>query len=119
MGLQVNNTAIKHDQDKSRIDLINPSFIEGIGLVLAFGAKKYGEHNYLKGKGLGKLRIYAAAMRHFLAWAGGSEYDDESGLSHLYHVGACLSMIHDVMDKDDKEDTAPGYHHQQHSVPKV
>lgn len=91
----VNNTqskaGVKHDEGKNRLDLIEPEFIEGIGEVLTFGAKEYGENSWQNVEN-GVNRYYAAAMRHLLAYRKGEKKDPESGLSHLHHV-ACNIMF--------------------------
>ena len=81
----------KDDQEKNRLDLIEPEFIEGVGKVLTFGADKYEPNNWQKVEDA-ENRYYAAAMRHLMAWRKGEKTDPESGLSHLYHV-ACNIMF--------------------------
>lgn len=82
---------IKHDEDKNRLDLIEPEFIEGVGEVLTFGAKKYAPNSWQNVED-GINRYYGAAMRHLLAWRRGEKIDPDSGKSHLYHV-ACNMMF--------------------------
>ena len=91
----------KDDQDKNRLDLIEPEFIEGVGKVLTFGAKKYEENSWQKVENA-ENRYYAAAMRHLLAWRRGEKIDPESGLSHLDHV-ACNIMFLQHFDREDDE----------------
>ena len=81
----------KLDQDKTRYDLIPPELLEGVGRVLTFGVAKYGARNWESGAEYG--RIFAAMMRHLWAWWSGKECDRESGLSHLWHAGACLAFL--------------------------
>jgi hypothetical protein len=40
---------IKHDQGKAPISLVPAVAILGMAKVFAFGAKKYGRHNFRKG----------------------------------------------------------------------
>lgn len=87
---------IKHDLEKSRIDLITPAFIEGIGEVLRFGAEKYGDRNWEEG--ILYSRVYAAAMRHLLAFWQGKVSDSESGLHHLLHAGCCIMFLYAYED---------------------
>jgi hypothetical protein len=68
----------KHDQDKPRMELLSVPFIEGVSQVLAFGAKKYGEHNWRKG--ISQSRLIGAALRHTFAFLRGEDKDAESGL---------------------------------------
>ena len=77
-------SAQKFDQDKLRVDLVPPEAIAELAKVLAFGAAKYGDYNWLQG--MKWSRVYAAAVRHLLAWYGGEVEDPESKLSHLSHA---------------------------------
>lgn len=97
-------SGIKNDQDKSRLDLIDGTFLEDLGLVLAFGAKKYAPDNWRGG--LHVRRIIGAAMRHLVAINRGEDIDPESGLPHSAHL-ACNVMFLSVMlktrpDMDDR-----------------
>ena len=91
----------KDDQEKNRLDLIEPEFIEGVGKVLTFGADKYEPNNWQKVEDA-EGRYYAAALRHLIAWRKGEKTDPESGLSHLYHV-ACNIMFLQHFEREDKE----------------
>jgi hypothetical protein len=87
------------------MELLSHHFIEGVvSTVLAFGAKKYGEHNWRKG--ISQSRLIGAALRHTFAFLRGEDKDAESGLSHLYHAGCCLmfaaEMLHTRPDLDDR-----------------
>lgn len=92
-------TGHKDDQEKNRLDLIEPEFIEGVGKVLTFGADKYEPNNWQKVKDA-ENRYYAAAMRHLMAWRKGEKTDPESGLRHLDHV-ACNIMFLQYFESDD------------------
>lgn len=83
--------AWKLDTDKLAIDLVFPEAIEEIALVFTYGAKKYGRGNWDKGMHWG--RLYAATMRHLLAWWRGEELDKESGLPHLSHAASNLCTL--------------------------
>jgi hypothetical protein len=83
----------KHDQQKTRLELIPPEFLEGVGKVLTFGAKKYAAGNWASGDGFDWSRLYGALLRHMMAWANGEDVDPESGLSHLYHAGCMLAFL--------------------------
>ena len=90
----------KDDQEKNRLDLIEPEFIEGVGKVLTFGADKYEPNNWQRVEDA-ENRYYAAAMRHLMAWRKGEKIDSESGLSHLYHV-ACNIMFLQHFEREEK-----------------
>lgn len=81
----------KFDVGKPRYDLLAPEFLDGVALVLAFGAKKYADRNWEKGMEWG--RCFGALMRHMWAWWGGEEKDAETGYSHLWHAGCCLMFL--------------------------
>ena len=82
----------KNDKDKNRLDLIEPQFIEAVGEVLTFGAKKYEPNNWQKVEDA-EDRYYAAALRHLLAWRKGETIDEESGLSHLAHAATNMMFL--------------------------
>lgn len=83
---------IKHDQGKSRLDLIPSEALEALGAVLTFGAKKYGDNNWQKGIKIS--RLIGAALRHwYLGKCKGEEYDKESGLPHSWHMFTNIMFI--------------------------
>lgn len=82
----------KFDQDKTRLDLVYPQFVENVGKVLTFGAKKYEPNNWQKVEDPVN-RYYAAALRHLIAWREGEDKDPESGLSHLAHAACNLMFL--------------------------
>lgn len=81
----------KYDQDKPRMDLIDPDAIEGLAKVLTFGATKYEAHNWRKG--IPNSRLIAALLRHTMAILRGEYIDPESGLPHIDHVGCCWMFL--------------------------
>jgi hypothetical protein len=81
----------KLDGDKLRLDLIDPLFEAYTAMALGFGAKKYGDGNWLKG--IQWSRIYGALRRHLRSWYLGEELDEESGNPHLAHAAAMLMML--------------------------
>ena len=82
----------KFDSDKSsRPELIAPEIIDALGVVLAFGAKKYEDRNWEKGMDWG--RAYGALQRHLNTWWSGDDLDDETNFSHLHHAACCLMFL--------------------------
>lgn len=82
----------KDDSEKDcRPGLIAWEMIDGIGRVLAFGAKKYDAGNWAKG--MAWSRPWDALHRHLNAWASGETKDPETGFSHLWHAGCCLMFL--------------------------
>lgn len=82
----------KYDSDKSRVDLIPVESLLEIGRVLAFGARKYDENNWVHvAKGVD--RYYAACLRHLFAWRSGEAHDPETGFHHVAHAACCLLFV--------------------------
>lgn len=80
----------KDDAGKPPMSLLDRTALSQIAKVLAFGAKKYGMHNWRGG--LEIHRLLDAALRHIYAFADGENNDSESGLSHLAHAQCMLMM---------------------------
>lgn len=97
-------TGIKYDQDKIMLDLIPSEFIEEVGKVLTFGAKKYTRANWAKG--INFSRLIAAHDRHMRKFNKLEDYDDETGLLHLSHAATNLAfliwMYYNRKDLDDR-----------------
>jgi hypothetical protein len=84
-------SGVKHDAGKLRLDLIPPEALRAMGDVLTHGADKYGDHNWERG--ISADRLYAALLRHLLAWREGETTDSESGLPHLAHALTNAGML--------------------------
>ena len=84
---------MKFDNNKPRMDLIEPEFLEGIAKVLTLGASKYAPDSWKTQVSDPTNRYYAAALRHLTAWKKGEKTDSESGLSHLYHAACNLMFL--------------------------
>lgn len=98
------DVGVKFDQEKPRVDLLDPLALEGIARVLSFGAQKYAAHNWRNG--LSYSRLIAAALRHLFAIMRGEDIDPESGLPHVDHLGCCwmflsAHMKYDYLKKHD------------------
>lgn len=93
---------VKFDQDKPRMDLLDPHAMEQLAKVLTFGANKYAAHNWRKG--LSKSRLLAAALRHLFAYLGGQDTDPETGLSHAAHAMCCCMFILGLEHRADLDD---------------
>lgn len=95
---------VKYDQNKVRVDLLDPLALEGLAAVLTFGAQKYASHNWRGG--ISYSRILAALLRHLFAIMRGEDVDEESGLPHVDHVGCCWMFLSWTMkrrpDLDDR-----------------
>ena len=95
----------KFDADKPMMDLLPWRAVIGVAKVLTYGAKKYGAHNWTKGIKIS--RLYAAALRHLVAWWLGEECDTESGLPHLDHAICDLMMVREMRTLHPAEDDRP------------
>lgn len=95
---------IKFDTDKLRMDLVPPEAIESLARVLGYGAKKYDDRGWEKG--IKYSRLYAATLRHLLAWAKGQHYDTESNIRHLEHALCNLAFMvtYEYREMDDTWD---------------
>lgn len=94
----------KYDGEKPPMALLDPEFLEGVASVLGFGARKYAAHNWRQG--ISYSRLISAAYRHLGAINRGEDIDDESDLSHAYHLGCCVMFLASMMnhrpDMDDR-----------------
>ena len=83
--------AVKFDAGKPPLGLISRRALEEEAKVMAFGAQKYGEHQWRKGMEFSRLAD--AALRHIYAFLDGEDVDSETGLSHLAHARCCLAFL--------------------------
>lgn len=81
----------KHDTGKPRMELLSPVALEKMAEVLAYGAEKYGPHQWRQG--FLWSRLHGAGLRHLLAHMDGQDKDPETGLSHLAHAACCLMFL--------------------------
>ena len=88
---------MKHDSEKSRVDLIPAKSLLEVGKVLGYGSKKYGENNW-QSLDNGIKRYKAAALRHLLQ-ADFEDKDSETGLSHYTHACANLLFIIHLLEQ--------------------
>lgn len=96
-------TGRKDDNEKTRVDLLDPSWLEGVGEVLKFGAKKYAVQNWRGGISI--HRLVGACLRHVFAFLRGESNDPESGLHHLLHASCCIMFAYwTVINKPEMDD---------------
>lgn len=81
---------MKFDDNKLRWDLLPVVPVEQIVEIITHGSKKYAPENW---KNVDVMRFYSAAMRHLTAWKKGEEFDKDSGLTHLAHVGCNILFM--------------------------
>jgi hypothetical protein len=76
------------DADDERYDLITPIGLRRLARTYAEGAKKYGDHNWLKGIPASDLLNHA--IRHLVLWSLGDTSED-----HLAHAAwNIFSLMH-------------------------
>lgn len=97
-------TGQKFDNEKSRVDLLDPEWLEEVGHVLRFGAQKYAPNNWRGG--ISYHRLIGALLRHVFAILRGEDNDPESGLTHAGHASCCIMFLFWMMkhrkDMDDR-----------------
>jgi hypothetical protein len=98
----VRNSGRKDDGDKHcRPDLIPPNAEEEVAKVLDFGARKYGDDNWMKVENA-KTRYLAAARRHLIQFKKGETADPDSKLHPLAHAICSLLFVLELELTDDK-----------------
>lgn len=70
-------------------------------MVLAHGAKKYGEFNWRTGPAISLPEYLSAMTRHILAIQDGEYIDPESNLPHLAHIRATAGILLDADSLDN------------------
>src|SRR5579872_6543918 len=70
--------AVKFDAGKYRFSLLPADALEKVAEVGTYGAKKYGDGNWLNGGGMAWSRLYDACIRHLFAFKSGEVMDKES-----------------------------------------
>jgi hypothetical protein len=83
---------MKFDEDKLRMELIDPYFIEEVAEVLSYGAEKYDENSWQLLEDA-ERRYKGALLRHLYAYLRGELDDDESGLKHLQHAATNIMFL--------------------------
>ena len=72
-------------------------------LALLDGALKYGRSNW-RSAGVRASIYYDAIYRHLDRWFEGEDTDPDSGLPHLAHIIACVSILIDATVKGNLKD---------------
>lgn len=84
-------TGRKADTGKDSWHLLPWDAVRVIVVVLAFGAKKYGDRNWEGG--MDWERVFRAAIGHLTKWWQGENLDEETGYRHLWHAGCCVLFL--------------------------
>lgn len=95
-----NKQEAKADSGKPRPTLVPASLVSAVTAVREFGCKKY--HDPDNWRRVEPQRYRDALYRHWLAYLGGEEKDQESGLPTLWHCACNLAFLIELEAKDDK-----------------
>lgn len=98
----VENIGVRYNQNKNRLELIPPEFIDEVGKVFTFGAKKYSVDNWKHLDEDQQKQIMGSLLRHIIEYHKGNKLDDESGLNHLAHAACNIAMMI-WFEKQEKE----------------
>lgn len=103
-GLESEMLGQKNDNGKPMWSLLPFKAVEEIVKVFDFGAQKYCRHNWVHVDDF-ENRYLSAALRHMAAYGDGEDKDEESGLYHLAHAGACILFLlwKEIKEKDDND----------------
>ena len=81
----------KADKGKVRPTLVPTSLMLAVANVREYGCQKYKDpENWKK---VEPQRYKDALYRHWLAYLGGEEFDQESGLPHLWHLACNAAFL--------------------------
>lgn len=80
--------------------------VDRVTEVVAFGAVKYDEFNWMKLPHF-RRRFRSAALRHVRSHYAGQLRDSETGLYHLAHAACCLAFICEAEDTLTPPDYSP------------
>lgn len=89
--MSTTTTADHFDDGKVRVELVPYDALQEVAKAFGYGAKKYGDYNYLKG--MPWLKLFGSTLRHLFKWSVGEDLDAESGESHLAHAGCDILML--------------------------
>jgi hypothetical protein len=90
---KVDGQGERKNSDKIPLELVPPSLVFAVGEVLRVGAQKYSARNWERG--MKWTTVLGCLLRHVYKWASPfeSDFDEESGLSHLWHAAANVAML--------------------------
>lgn len=107
-----NGKFLKYDGGKLRWDLMPEEALAEILKVFMYGAQKYSDWNWFdNGEDAAYSRLYNSAERHLKASKQGRDFDEESGLRELGHLGCNILMLMALQmagkGKDDRRKLHP------------
>lgn len=93
-------------QTKAQLHLIPPAAKIALAEALMDGAKKYQPYNWRE-KGVRASVYLSACERHLLQYLDGDDTAADSGVHHLGHAMACLSILLDAISYGNLVDDRP------------
>lgn len=90
---ETEDTGLRYNKGKPRMELIEPGFMEEVAKILTFGAEKYETDNWKKFDKIKRFQTYGSLMRHLEAHRKGEKIDPESGCSHLCHIATNVMFL--------------------------
>lgn len=105
------NTGGSKGRKDCELAWIDAAALVEVGKVASYGAAKYEDpHNYRLG--FAWSLSLNSLWRHVLAFQGGTDVDDESGLPHLAHAAwHCLTLLSFMQEHREKDDRPKAYHY--------
>lgn len=82
------DTGLRYNKGKPRMELIEAGFMEEVAKILTFGAEKYEIDNWKRFDKEKRFQTIGSLMRHLEAYRKGEKTDPESNCSHLCHIVA-------------------------------
>lgn len=100
------NPKTAYGKAKPSMQFVPPVALLELGLVMEFGAKKYGPMNWRKDP-ITASTYYNALMRHAFQYWDGADLDSESRRNHLAHIMACCAILLDAQVRGNLLDDRP------------
>lgn len=98
-------------QKKPALSLVPPAALVYTALAMKNGADKYSRANWRENNVIATIYI-DAALRHLCSWLDGEECAEDSGVPHLGHALATISILVDALEGgvlvDDRPTAGPG-----------
>lgn len=99
---ETRNQEIKADAGKPQLRLVPTEIINCIARVREFGNKKYKDSN--SWRRVEKERYIDAMFRHLLKYVNDNKsVDEESGLSHLWHLACNVAFLCEMEKEKDND----------------
>ncbi len=91
---------------KAPLHLVPGVAVAYMAQALRNGAEKYGQANW-RDKPVLAQEYVGAALRHLYSWMDGEEVASDSGIHHLAHALATISIVLDAMEQGTLRDDRP------------